>query len=84
MEYVVGLIERELEFFYNRSTGLSNWSELDEMDRMEVKMNTEAYIRDAMIRAARVAAGENGILYQLKWQPLGGYLRRQKKASNDS
>ena len=84
MEYIVGLTEQELEFFYNRSTGLSNWSELDEMDRMEVKMNTESYIRDLMNRAARVAAGESAILYQLKLQPLGGYLRRQKKSSSDS
>ena len=49
MEYVVGITEQELEFFYNRSTGLSNWSELDETDRMEVKMNTESYIRDSVL-----------------------------------
>ena len=76
MDYIVGLTEQELEFYYNKSTGLSNWSELNEMDRMEVKMNTEAYIRDSMIRAARVAAGESGILYQLKYKPLGVRKRR--------
>ena len=48
MEYIVGLTEQELEFYYNRSTGLSNWSELDETSRMEVKMNTESFIRDMM------------------------------------
>ena len=79
MDYIVGLTERELEFFYNKSTGLSNWSELDLMDRMEVKMNTEAYIRDSMIRAARVAAGESGGLYQLKWQPLDRYVSKATK-----
>ena len=76
MDYIVGLTEQELEFFYNKSTGLSNWSELNEMDRMEVKMNTEAYIRDLMLRAAHIAAGESGILYQLKYKPLGGRMRR--------
>lgn len=36
MDYIVGITEQELEFYYNRSTGLSNWSELMEEDKLKV------------------------------------------------
>ena len=53
MDYIVGITEQELEFFYNKSEGFSHYSELDEMERMELVMNTNDYIRNVMLKVAK-------------------------------
>tara|TARA_R100000687_G_scaffold76442_2_gene68418 strand:- start:100 stop:384 length:285 start_codon:yes stop_codon:yes gene_type:complete len=70
MDYIVGITEQELEFFYNKSTGLSGWSELDEMDRMQVILNTAAFIRDMMHKAARREAGDIAMAQLGRWTRL--------------
>lgn len=59
MDYIVGLTEQELEFYFNKSTGLSNWSELDEMDRTQVILNTAVLIREMMHKTARLEERKN-------------------------
>ena len=97
MDYIVGLTEQELEYFYNKSEGFSHYSELDEMERMELAMNTTSYIRDMMHKVARHESGEIKMGTITKWFRVGGRARpdsgrrmrelvnkRREKASNDS
>ena len=90
MDYIVGLTEQELEFFYNKSEGLSNYSELDEMERMELVMNTNDYIRNVMLKVAKSSEGNyqakpTGGVYIGRWMKLQGGLpveRLRKKSKN--
>ena len=98
MDYIVGLTEQELEYFYNKSEGFSHYSELDEMERMELAMNTTSYIRDMMHKVARHESGEIKMGTITKWFRVGGRARpdigirmrelhvnkRREKASSDS
>ena len=98
MDYIVGLTEQELGFYYNKSTGLSNWSELDEMGRTQVILNTAAFIRDMMHKAARCEVGDIAAAQLGRWtrlevrknygvaamQKAKHAAKRKRKASNDS
>jgi hypothetical protein len=76
-EYIVGITERELEYFYNKSTGLSNWSELDDMEKRDLEFNTNEYIRKIMFKIASIGADKRPVIGMARWpkQSLGQHLR---------
>jgi hypothetical protein len=53
MDYIVGITEQELEFYYNRSTGLSNWSELMEEDKLKVIQEFNDNIRSYLLHLSK-------------------------------
>ena len=50
VDYIVGITEQELEFYYNESTGLSNWSSLTDKDKAEVVHMFQTNLRLLLFR----------------------------------
>lgn len=65
MDYIVGITEQELEFLYNRSTGLSNWSELMEEDKLKVIQEFNGNIRSYLHLSKHMATKYQPTLQEL-------------------